>query len=82
MRQHRNTEINVIFKDIYTEVNDAVRTVKGYTNDRYFFTMTEGKTKMMDLFLQSGRFKDYFLTFFSRDEPIFRVGNIRETELN
>jgi hypothetical protein len=82
MAERTNTEINVIFNDIYTEVNDPINTIKKYTNDRYFFSMTEGRTPMLDIFVQSGRFKDSFLTLFGRDEPIHRIGNIREHEVN
>jgi hypothetical protein len=82
MADRANTEINLIFNDIYTEVSDPINTVKKYTNDRYFFSMTEGRTPMLDIFVQSGRFKDSFLTLFGRDEPIFRIGNIREHEVN
>jgi hypothetical protein len=82
MADHDNTGLNVIFKDIYTEVNDAIKPVKSYTNDRYFFEMTEGRTPTLDIFVQSGRFKDTFLSLFGRDEPIFKIGNIREHEKN
>ena len=34
-----NSEVSIIFKDIYTDVNDAEDTVKFFTNDRYYFTL-------------------------------------------
>lgn len=73
----KKNQMKIVYKDMYTDVDDSRSPVKYYINDNFITGIDERKTKMLNLFLQNGTLRQSFLIK-SYEEPIFSVGKMRE----
>lgn len=70
-------EIYIIYKDMFTDIDDASEPVKYYINQRISTGLDPSKVKNFEFFLQEGYLKRSWLLSQWKD-PIFAVGHSRE----